>query len=111
VISHGKDKKNTKFGFGVVMNPESYKKIDNYCKSNKLYDGKVVTFTKGDTHLFFYDCSSSDDFEFQSLMAFSPNSDWVKTNFKPGRGGGFLLSHVDEESGEIKLDPYWFRRE
>jgi len=110
VLSHGKDKKNTKFGFGVVMNPESYKKIDNYCKNYNLYDGKQVNFSKGDTHLFFYDCSSSDDFEFTSLMAFSPSSDWVKANFKKGRGGGFLLSHVEEETGSIELDPYWFEK-
>lgn len=107
LLSHGKDSESLKFGFKPALDPKQIEKIDQYCKENKLYDGKLIEFSKGDSHQAIFDYTTSNDFEYCNYPAFSPPSNWVKTNFKNARSG-FVMQHLDMNS-KIKLhNPFWF---
>ena len=107
VISHGKDIGEQKFGFKPKLDAIQAEKIDQYCKENRLYNGNFIEFSKGDSHQAIYDDTTSNDFSYYNYPAFSPPSNWVKTNFKNSKSG-FNFFNVDEESN-IKISiPYWF---
>jgi hypothetical protein len=107
VISHGKDIGEQKFGFKPKLDAIQAEKIDQYCKENRLYNGNFIEFSKGDSHQAIYDDTTSNDFSYYNYPAFSPPSNWIKTNFKNSKSG-FNFFNVDEESN-IKISiPYWF---
>jgi hypothetical protein len=81
ILSHGKDAKSLKFGFKPILDTIQVEKIKNYIDEYKLWSYKVE-FSKGDSHQLMFDLTSSTAFEYQNFGAFSPPSDWVKTNFK-----------------------------
>lgn len=105
VLTHGKDSKNLKFGFKPHLDPKQIEKIDGYMKHERLYDGKDIEFSKGDSHQLLLDMSSSDDFDYFNYLAFSPSSEWIQTNFKKGRSG-FVLQHFNGKNRTI--NPYFF---
>jgi len=80
-LTHGKDDKSLKFGFKPILDPAQIEKIKNYIDEHKLHRYKIE-FSKGDSHQLILDFTSSTSFEYQNFGAFSPPSDWVKTNFK-----------------------------
>jgi len=81
ILTHGKDDKSLKFGFKPILDSPQIEKIKNYIDEYKLYQYQVE-FSKGDSHQLMFDFTSSTAFEYQNFGAFSPPSDWVKTNFK-----------------------------
>lgn len=81
ILTHGKDDKSLKFGFKPVLDPVQVEKIKNYIDEYKLWNYKIE-FSKGDSHQLMFDFTTSTAFEYQNFGAFSPPSDWVKTNFK-----------------------------
>jgi hypothetical protein len=81
ILTHGKDEKSLKFGFKPKLDAIQIEKIKNYIDEYKLHNYKIE-FSKGDSHQLLFDHTSSTAFEYQNFGAFSPPSDWVKTNFK-----------------------------
>jgi hypothetical protein len=107
VISHGKDIGEQKFGFKPKLDAIQAEKIDQYCKEHRLYNGNNIEFSKGDSHQAIYDDTTSNDFSYYNYPAFSPPSNWVKTNFKNSKSG-FNFFNISKESN-IKISiPYWF---
>ena len=81
ILTHGKDDKSLKFGFKPFLDPVQIEKIKNYIDEYKLWSYNIE-FSKGDSHQLMFDLTTSTAFEYQNFGAFSPPSDWVKTNFK-----------------------------
>lgn len=81
ITTHGKDDKSLKFGFKPILDSAQIEKIKNYIDEHRIY-GHKIEFSKGDSHQLILDFTSSTSFEYQNFGAFSPPSDWVKTNFK-----------------------------
>lgn len=81
ILTHGKDDKSLKFGFKPILDSPQIEKIKNYIDEHRLHSHKIE-FSKGDSHQLILDFTSSTSFEYQNFGAFSPPSDWVKTNFK-----------------------------
>lgn len=103
VITHGKDSRNLKFGFKPHLDPKQIEKIDQYLKQNDIYRlSKYVEVTKGDSHQYLLDCCSSDDFDYHNIMALSPSSEWVQTNFKKGRRG-FVIQTIYDNGDKINF--------
>lgn len=107
ILAHGKDSQDMKFSFKAILDVKQAEKIDQYCKENKLYDGSFIEFSKGDSHQFIMDYTTSNDFEYCTYPAFSPPSNWVKTNFKKSKSG-FVFFNIDKESNTKVTIPYWF---
>lgn len=108
VITHGKDSRNLKFGFKPHLDPKQVEKIDQYLKNEDIYKkAEFIEVTKGDSHQYLHDACGSDDFEYLNMMAFSPSSEWVQTNFKKGRSG-FLIQHVHNNINRKDTTPFWF---
>ena len=107
IISHGKDIGEQKFGFKPKLDAIQAEKIDQYCKEHRLYNGNHIEFSKGDSHQAIYDDTTSNDFSYYNYPAFSPPSNWVKTNFKNSKSG-FNFFNIDRKNN-IKISiPYWF---
>lgn len=101
IICHGKDDKHMKFGFKTNPDDKISSKIDQYIKSNNLYQqAKYFEFSKGDSHQMVFDFATSDDFRYMNYPAFSPSSDWVQTNFKRGKSG-FVIQIITKDIEEI----------
>lgn len=107
ILCHGKDSESLKFGFKPHLDEKQEKKIDHYCKENRLYDGNYLEFSKGDSHLALYDDSTSKDFAYYNYPAFSPPSNWVKTCFSNTRSG-FNFFNVNKEKNQKVSISYWF---
>lgn len=107
VLSHGKDSESLKFGFKPVLDAKQADKIDQYCKEHKLYNGNFLEFSKGDSHQFILDYTTSRDFNYFNYPAFSPPSNWVKSNFGKSRSG-FVFQNIDLEQNIQVNIPYFF---
>ena len=81
ILTHGKDDKSLKFGFKPQIDAVQIEKIKNYIDEYKLHSYDIE-FSKGDSHQLIFDLTSSTAFEYQNFGAFSPPSDWVKTNLR-----------------------------
>lgn len=109
ILSHGKDSESLKFGFKPHLDTKQIEKIDQYCKEYKLYDGNYLEFSKGDSHIGLFDDTTSNDFVYYNYPAFSPPSNWVKSNFKNSKSG-FVMFNVDKNSSiKVKI-PYYFEK-
>jgi hypothetical protein len=107
VISHGKDIGENKFGFKPKLDAVQAEKIDQYCKEHKLYNGNFIEFSKGDSHQAIYDDATSNDFSYYNYPAFSPPSNWVKTNFSNSRSGFNFFNISKDKNIKVSI-PYWF---
>jgi UDP-2,3-diacylglucosamine pyrophosphatase LpxH len=107
VLCHGKDIGENKFGFKPKLDAIQAEKIDQYCKEHKLYNGNFIEFSKGDSHQAIYDDTTSNDFSYYNYPAFSPPSNWVKTNFKNSKSGFNFFNINKTENIKISI-PYWF---
>ena len=104
VLTHGKDAKALKFGFKPHVDEKQIGKIDGYLKQNGLYKkGGFVEFNKGDSHQALFDHTSSDDFNYFNYPSFSPQSNWVQSNFKKGRSG-FVIQEYREGQRSPKIE-------
>lgn len=107
IITHGKDSESLKFGFKPILDTKQSEKIDQYCKEHKLYNGNYIEFSKGDSHQGMFDDTTSNDFVYYNYPAFSPPSNWVKTNFKNTKSG-LVFWNIDMNS-QVKIKiPYYF---
>jgi hypothetical protein len=96
ILSHGKDDKNMKFGFKPHLDAVQIEKIKNYIDEYKLHNYKIE-FSKGDSHQLLLDFTSSSAFEYQNFGAFSPPSDWVKTNFKNTNSSFIVFNYYENQ--------------
>lgn len=97
VLSHGKDKRNLKFGFKPQLDTKQIEKIDQYLKYHGIFNkSQFIEINKGDSHVMLFDYSTAQDFDYMNIAALSPSSDWVQTNFKRGERG-FLIQKIDKE--------------
>lgn len=104
---HGKDIGEMKFGFKPKLDAVQADKLDHYCKEYKLYNGNFIEVSKGDSHQAIYDDTTSNDFSYYNYPAFSPPSNWVKTNFGNSRSGFNFFNIKKDENIKIAI-PYWF---
>lgn len=96
ILTHGKDDKSLKFGFKAQIDAQQIEKIKNYIDEYKLH-GYDIEFGKGDSHQLIFDLTSSTAFEYQNFGAFSPPSDWVKTNFKNTKSSFTIFNYYDKQ--------------
>jgi hypothetical protein len=96
ILTHGKDDKSLKFGFKPQIDPTQIEKIKNYIDEYKLHNYDIE-FSKGDSHQLIFDLTSSTAFEYQNFGAFSPPSDWVKTNFKNTKSSFTIFNYYDKQ--------------
>lgn len=107
VLSHGKEEEALKFGFKPFLDAKQAEKIDQYCKEHKLYNGNIVEFSKGDSHLCLFDYTTSNDFHYMNYPAYSPPSNWVKTNFKNTKSG-FVVQNLSLDGEHKTVNIKWF---
>lgn len=107
IICHGKDIGEKKFGLKPILDAKQAETIDQYCKEHGLYNGNFIEFSKGDSHQSIYDDTTSSDYSYYNYPAFSPPSNWVKTNFKNSKSGFKLYNINKDENIKIGI-PYWF---
>lgn len=107
ICVHGKDMGEQKFGMKPKLDAVLAEKIDQYCKEHSLYNGNYIELSKGDSHQAIYDDTTSNDFSYYNYPAFSPPSNWVKTNFKLSKSGFRLYNIHLEENIKIAI-PYYF---
>lgn len=98
ILTHGKDEKSLKFGFKPILDAVQIEKIKNYIDEYKLYQYQIE-FSKGDSHQLMFDFTSSTAFEYQNFGAFSPPSDWVKSNFKNTLSCFTHFNYFEEQKG------------
>jgi hypothetical protein len=96
ILTHGKDDKSLKFGFKPQLDAVQIEKIKNYIDEYKLHQYDIE-FSKGDSHQLMFDLTSSTAFEYQNFGAFSPPSDWVKTNFKNTKSSFTTFNYYDKQ--------------
>lgn len=98
ILTHGKDGRNLKFGFKPVLDKIQENKIDNYIKHNYLLkeDNMKIEFAKGDSHVYLFDSSTSQSFNYYSYPAFSPPSNWVQTNFGASTSGFVFYNYFKD---------------
>lgn len=103
IITHGKDADHMKHGMKVDPDKKDLDRVDQYLKANKLYSlGKKIVLKKGDSHQAVFNYAVSDDFWYFNYPAISPNSDWIKTNFKKGSRGFVFESYKGRELDKFK---------
>lgn len=110
VEMHGKDIGEMKFGFKPKLDAVQADKLDQYCKEYKLYNGNYIEVSKGDSHQAIYDDTTSNDFSYYNYPAFSPPSNWVKTNYSNTRSGFNFFNIHKEQNLKISI-PYWFDKQ
>ena len=96
ILTHGKDDKSLKFGFKPQLDAVQIEKIKNYIDEYKLHQYEIE-FSKGDSHQLLFDHTSSTAFEYQNFGAFSPPSDWVKTNFKNTKSSFTTMNYYENQ--------------
>ena len=96
ILTHGKDDKNMRFGFKPHLDSAQIEKIKNYIDEYKLHN-YTIEFSKGDSHQLLLDFTSSSAFEYQNFGAFSPPSDWVKTNFKNTNSSFIVFNYYENQ--------------
>lgn len=107
VISHGKDSIKMKFGWKPKLDDKLVKTIDGYLKYHKLYDGKLIEVSKGDSHQYISDFTTSLDFEYHTYIAFSPPSCWVQHNFGNSKSG-VIFQNISLTSKIKTVTPLFF---
>jgi len=105
ILTHGKDDKSLKFGFKPILDARQIEKIKNYIDENKLHSQKIE-FSKGDSHQYIFDNSTSKHFCYQNFPAFSPPSNWVQTNFQNSMSGFVHFNYY--KNGQKSVNDYIF---
>ena len=66
----------------------------------------VIEFSKGDSHQYVFDNSTSQTYSYCSYPALSPSSEWVQTNFKKGISGFVFFNFYEDRK---VLQEYFFK--
>ena len=106
ILTHGKDDKSLKFGFKPILDARQIEKIKNYIDENKLHSQKIE-FSKGDSHQYIFDNSTSKHFSYQNFPAFSPPSNWVQTNFQNSISGFIHFNYY--ANGQKSINDFIFQ--
>lgn len=107
VISHGKDSIEMKFGWKPKLDDKLVNNLDGYMKYHKLYDGKRIEVSKGDSHQYISDFTTSLDFEYHTYIAFSPPSCWVQHNHGNSKSG-VIFQNLSLTSKIKQVTPLFF---
>lgn len=107
VLSHGKDSAEMKFGWKPKLDDKLVKNIDGYLKAHKLYDGKTIEISKGDSHQYISDYTTSLDFDYHTYPSFSPPSNWVQHNFGNSISG-VVLQNINVGTNKKLVIPEFF---
>lgn len=111
ITTHGKDSKDLKYGFKPVLDTKQIEKISDYIDEHHLNTpGAIIEFSKGDSHQYLFDNSSSDKFNYYNYPAFSPSSSWVQTNFKKGISGFVCFNYYKDGSKSINDHIFEWKR-
>lgn len=102
ILTHGKDKKQKKFGFPAKPNPEALQFVHDYMDYHDLR-GKV-RLHKGDNHQQYNDYTSSHRFEWNSYLPLSPSSEWVQSNYGKALRG-FVMEKINIDNLNINIQP------
>lgn len=105
ILTHGKDDKNLKFGFKPILDAKQIEKIKNYIDEHKLHSQKIE-FSKGDSHQYIFDNSTSKHFSYQNFPSFSPPSNWVQTNFQNSISGFVHFNYY--KNGQKSINDFIF---
>ena len=105
ILTHGKDDKNLKFGFKPILDAKQIEKIKNYIDEHKLHSQKIE-FSKGDSHQYIFDNSTSKHFSYQNFPSFSPPSNWVQTNFQNSMSGFVHFNYY--KNGQKSINDFIF---
>jgi hypothetical protein len=105
ILTHGKDDKNLKFGFKPILDAKQIEKIKNYIDEHKLHSQKIE-FSKGDSHQYIFDNSTSKHFTYQNFPSFSPPSNWVQTNFQNSMSGFVHFNYY--KNGQKSINDFIF---
>lgn len=95
-LTHGKDGKSLKFGFKPKLDPVQIERIKNYLDEYDL-PRRNIEFSKGDSHQWLFDLTSSTAFHYQNFGAFSPPSDWVKVNYKNTKSMFTFMNYTKDQ--------------
>lgn len=88
ILTHGKDSKELKFGMPAKASEKTINYLTSYINEKRLLNPDyAIELSKGDSHQYLFDNSSSDHFSYCNYPAFSNSSNWVQHNFKKGRSG------------------------
>ena len=101
IFTHGKDKKFCKAGMTPDLSVKNNSIIQGYINNHRL--NEVVTFEKGDSHLFVHD--KRKKYNYICHGALSPSSEWVQTNFNKGRQ---MFSIMEVFENEREINPLCF---
>lgn len=105
IISHGKDKDDLKFGFKPILSYNAEKKITNYIIEYDLRG--FIEFSKGDSHRYLMDMSTSAIFDYCNYTAFCPPSQWVQTNYQRGKSGYCIQLFNENEKDKIMIPRFF----
>jgi len=105
ILTHGKDDKNLKFGFKPILDAKQIEKIKNYIDEHKLHSQKIE-FSKGDSHQYIFDNSTSKHFTYQNFPSFSPPSNWVQMNFSNSISGFVHFNYY--KNGQKSINDFIF---
>ena len=75
-------------------------------KKDKLHSQKIE-FSKGDSHQYIFDNSTSKHFSYQNFPAFSPPSNWVQTNFQNSISGFVHFNYY--KNGQKSINDFIFQ--
>jgi hypothetical protein len=110
ILTHGKDSKCLKFGFKPHLDAIQEGKINNYIDEHYLLQsGSIIEFSKGDSHQYLFDNSTSDRFNYYNYPALSPSSNWVQTGFKKGKSGIVFFNYSESGKSINELFFNWKR--
>lgn len=104
-LLHGKDTKHQKKPMPAKLNGETKEQLENWLiEKQYIKPGAVIEVSKGDTHQYIFDYSTSQYFDYFCYPALSPNSQYVHTNYKKGKRGFVFHSYGATRS----VEPYIF---
>lgn len=102
ILTHGKDSKDMKFGFKPVLDPKQITKIRNFISEHHLYtEDVIIEFSKGDSHQYLFDNSSSDIFNYYNYPSLAPSSGYIQTNFQKGISGFVSFNYYRDQQKRI----------
>ena len=104
ILTHGKDKKNRKYGFPLKVNADVESFIMDYVIDRKLgnYD---IHVRKGDLHMNDLDCSRNK-LTYWNIGSIFGASDWIMDNFSDGKPS-CVFELVEKDTKTLSAQIFW----
>jgi len=103
ILTHGKDKKERKIGFPIVLNDNAIRIINDYIEHYEIRS-KFIHVEKGDLHQIGY--QRTKKFDYRNYMSFAPPSSWIQHNFGDSYSG-YSTQVVHKETNDICHTDYF----